>query len=84
MPIVVTPHILKLVKDEKKMLRAELQGLKRCQIQFLTGAVVSVGVIVGYHVENHPHGMAEIALEPDSGHGGREFSARRRKPPSSP
>ena len=45
MSIIVTRHILKLVKDEKKMLRDELNGLKKCQIQFLTGAIVSVGVL---------------------------------------
>ena len=47
MPIQVTDHLLNLVKEEKTMLRAELQALKECQIKFLTGAVVSVGVILG-------------------------------------
>jgi hypothetical protein len=47
MSIIVTPHVLNLVKEEKKMLRDELKGLKKCQIKFLTGAVVSVGVILG-------------------------------------
>ena len=47
MPIAVNRHILQFVAEEKKMLREELKGLKKCQIQFLTGTVVSVGVIVG-------------------------------------
>ncbi|MGC1521808.1 MAG: hypothetical protein WA803_09750 [Steroidobacteraceae bacterium] len=47
MPIIVTTQLLGLVKEEKVMLRAELQALKECQIKFLNSAIVSVGVILG-------------------------------------
>lgn len=47
MALQVTDHILSLVKEEKVLLRAELQVLKECQIKFLTGAIVSAGVILG-------------------------------------
>jgi hypothetical protein len=48
MAVQVTRHLLTLVKEEKALLRTELQVLKECQIKFLTGAVVSAGVILGF------------------------------------
>jgi hypothetical protein len=47
MPLKVTDSVRKFVSNEREMLRQELKGLKDCQIQFLTGAIVAAGVVLG-------------------------------------